>query len=211
MPRTPMDYSKTIIYKIVCNDLTNKDCYIGHTTNMAKRKHNHKYVCNNENDNYHNNKLYKIIRQNGGWSNWTMVLVETFPCKDNHEACKRQRELYEELGANMNRIEADEELDQYNKEYRDERELDLKQKQKHYREANKDYYKDYQKKYREEHREEKQEYHKEYNQKYYQKNKAEIIEKYKQKIKCEFCNKLQTKWNMRRHMGTCKSKPKEEN
>ncbi len=145
MPRTPMDYSKTIIYKIVCNDLTNKDCYIGHTTNMAKRKHNHKYVCNNENDNYHNNKLYKIIRQNGGWSNWTMVLVETFPCKDNHEACKRQRELYEELGANMNRIEADEELDQYNKEYRDERKLDLKQKQKHYREANKDYYKDYQK------------------------------------------------------------------
>ena len=47
MPKTPMDYSKTIIYKIVCNDLSIKECYVGHTTDMTKRKCSHKYSCNN--------------------------------------------------------------------------------------------------------------------------------------------------------------------
>ena len=92
MPRTPRDYSKNIIYKIVCNDLSVEDCYVGHTTDMSKRKYAHKYVCNNENCKGYNYKIYKIIRQNGGWDNWNMVLVEKFPCKDNSEACKRERE-----------------------------------------------------------------------------------------------------------------------
>ena len=96
------DYSKTIMYKIVCNDLNVKECYVGHTINMTKRKYKHKSICHNEKDKGHNTKIYQIIRQNGGWSNWSMILVEKFPCKDKHEACKRERELYEELGAKLN-------------------------------------------------------------------------------------------------------------
>jgi len=42
MPKVPTDYSKTIIYKIVCNDLNVNECYIGHTTNFIKRKGQHK-------------------------------------------------------------------------------------------------------------------------------------------------------------------------
>ena len=102
MPKIPMDYSKTIMYKIVCNDLSVKACYVGHTTDMAKRKWSHKSVCNNEKSKQHNLKIYKIIRQNGGWSNWSMLLIETFPCKDNYEACKRERKVYEEIDAKMN-------------------------------------------------------------------------------------------------------------
>ena len=102
MPKIPMDYSKTIMYKIVCNDLSVKACYVGHTTDMAKRKWSHKSVCNNEKSKQHNLKIYKIIRQNGGWSNWSMLLIEPFPCKDNYEACKREREVYEEIDAKMN-------------------------------------------------------------------------------------------------------------
>ena len=102
MPKTILDYGKTIMYKIVCKELTIKDCYIGHTTNMTKRKAQHKFSCNNEKDKSYNLKIYKIIRQNGGWDNWTMILVEEFPCKDKYQACKRERELYEELGAFMN-------------------------------------------------------------------------------------------------------------
>jgi len=92
------------MYKIVCKDLNVKDCYVGHTTDMTKRKCGHKHVCNNEKNKDHNLKIYKIIRENGGWDNWTMVLVETFPCKDKHEACRRERELYEELDAKMNTL-----------------------------------------------------------------------------------------------------------
>ena len=50
MPKIPIDYSKTIIYKIVCNDLSIKECYVGHTINMTKRKCCHKSTCNNEKD-----------------------------------------------------------------------------------------------------------------------------------------------------------------
>jgi hypothetical protein len=42
MPKKLIDYSKTIIYKIVCNDLNIKDVYVGHTTNFIKSKALHK-------------------------------------------------------------------------------------------------------------------------------------------------------------------------
>ena len=76
MPIT--DYSKTIMYKFVCNDLNVTDCYVGHTINMTKRKYKHKSICHNEKDKHHNLKIYQIIRENGGWENWNMVLVEKF-------------------------------------------------------------------------------------------------------------------------------------
>ncbi len=118
MPIT--DYSKTIIYKIVCNDLTIKDCYVGHTINMTKRKCSHKSICHNEKSKHHNLKIYQIIRQTGGWSNWSMILVEKFPCRDKHEACKREREIFEELDAKMNIVKpyiTQEEIKLYYQDY----------------------------------------------------------------------------------------------
>ena len=190
MPRTPMDCSKTIIYKIVCNDLTVKDCYVGHTTDMTKRKWQHKTACNNEKNKAHNQKIYKIIRENGGWDNWTMLLVEKFPCKDKFEACKREREVYEEMDAIMNTrspYRTQEEHKEYKKLYYQERKEETKQK-----------HKQNQKKYREEHREELK--------KYYQEHKKEIAEKNKEKAECEYCSKLLSKCSMSRHHKICKSK-----
>ena len=40
MPKINCEYSKTVIYKIVCNDINITDCYIGHTTAFSKRKAN---------------------------------------------------------------------------------------------------------------------------------------------------------------------------
>ena len=37
MPKQIIDYSKNIIYKMVCNDLNVKDVYVGHTTNFINR------------------------------------------------------------------------------------------------------------------------------------------------------------------------------
>ena len=67
MPRQTMNYSNTIIYKIVCNDLNIKDCYVGHTTDFKSRKCKHKSVCNNANAKEFNYYVYKFIRENGGW------------------------------------------------------------------------------------------------------------------------------------------------
>jgi len=206
MPIT--DYSKTVMYKFVCNDLTVKDCYVGHTTDMTKRKCQHKSDCNNEKGKHHNLKIYQIIRKNGGWSNWSMILIEEFPCKNKPEACKRERELYEELDAKMNMslpYITQEELRQYYKQYG-----------KQYREDHKQYHKKYSEQYYQDHKEElkqnKKQYYqdhkeelKKYKKKYYQEHK----ENYKQnhiKIECDFCNKLLFKSSMYRHIKTCKSK-----
>ena len=42
MPKTSFEYSKNIIYKICCKDITIKDIYVGQTTNITKRRYNHK-------------------------------------------------------------------------------------------------------------------------------------------------------------------------
>jgi hypothetical protein len=47
-------------------------------------------------------KIYKTIRDNGGWENWSMFEIEKYPCKDVHEACARERYYYEQLNSNLN-------------------------------------------------------------------------------------------------------------
>ena len=102
MPRKPIDYSNTIIYKIACNDLAITESYVGHTTSFKERKFNHKYKCNNENDEKYNLKVYKYIRENGGWDNFTMIEIEKYPCKDGNEAKARERYWHEKLNSSLN-------------------------------------------------------------------------------------------------------------
>ena len=57
MPKTDIDYSNTIIYKITCTNPEIKDVYVGHTTNFVQRKHCHKQGCNNTKSSNYNCKL----------------------------------------------------------------------------------------------------------------------------------------------------------
>jgi hypothetical protein len=102
MPRHAIDYSKTIIYKIVCNDLNITETYVGHTTNFVKRKYEHKRVCNIETDKHFNLKVYKTIRENGGWDNWSILEICKYSCNSFHEAALEERRHYELLNANLN-------------------------------------------------------------------------------------------------------------
>ena len=104
MPKTEIDYSKCVIYKIVSKDLTITDCYVGHTTNFRKRKNKHKdHIYDVENKNgKHNFKVYQYIINNGGWENWIMIEVEKYPCGDGNEARARERYWYETLEATLN-------------------------------------------------------------------------------------------------------------
>ena len=103
MPKKEIDLSKTVIYKIVCNDLTVKDCYVGSTTDFRKRKCCHKTRCLNKRDKFYDYEVYKCIRNNGGWDNWAMVLVEEYPCDTSLKARARERHYIEQLNANLNR------------------------------------------------------------------------------------------------------------
>ena len=105
MPKSDIDYSNTIIYKITCIDPNIKDIYVGHTTNFVQRKYSHKQTCNNIKSPYYNFKLYKTIRENGNWSNWEMTIVNFYNCKDHLEARQKEQEYYISLNANLNSIE----------------------------------------------------------------------------------------------------------
>jgi hypothetical protein len=100
MPKVDIDYSNTIIYKITCKDPSITDVYVGHTTNFVQRKHAHKQSCVKEQC-----KLYTTIRNNGGWINWTMEIINFFNCKDHYEARIKEQEYFELLHATLNSIQ----------------------------------------------------------------------------------------------------------
>tara|TARA_R110000823_G_C15699471_1_gene476302 strand:+ start:159 stop:659 length:501 start_codon:yes stop_codon:yes gene_type:complete len=91
-----------VIYKIVCDDLPDY-VYVGSTSAFRQRKAQHKSDCNNETCKTHNIKLYKIIRDNGDWDNWRMMIINE--CEEG--ISKTQAHIIEEefrvkLNANMN-------------------------------------------------------------------------------------------------------------
>ena len=105
MPKTDIDYSNTIIYKITCKDVNVKDVYVGHTTNFVQRKHAHKQSCCNDKTANYKCKLYEVIRNNGGWTNWQMEIINFYNCYDHYEARQKEQEYFISLNATLNSIE----------------------------------------------------------------------------------------------------------
>ena len=105
MPKVKIDYSNTIFYKIFCKDPSVKELYIGHTTNFVQRKYAHKQSCINTKSVNYNCKVYKVIRDNMGWDNWTMEIIAFHNCEDLHSAKKQEQQYFEEYNATLNSIE----------------------------------------------------------------------------------------------------------
>jgi hypothetical protein len=118
MSKSSIDYNNTIIYKIISNNPDITECYVGHTTKFIQRKRKHKECCNNEKSKSYNYNVYKFIRENGGWDNWTMVEIEEYPCADMNEACSRERYWYENLNAKLNKNVPNRKWEEYSLEYR---------------------------------------------------------------------------------------------
>ena len=87
MPKTAIDWTKTCIYKIYCNDNTITDCYIGRTTDFIRRKYSHMILCKKNKD----LPVYSFINEHGGWNNWSIEIIEHFPCLDSIEAGNREK------------------------------------------------------------------------------------------------------------------------
>ena len=149
MPRLPIDYSRTIIYKICCNDVNIKKVYVGHTTDLTRRRKEHKYNCNLESKKEYDTYKYQFIRDNGGWDNWSLVPVEVFPCNNVNEAHIRERFWIEELTAELNKsipsrtfkeyLESNKKkINQIRKEYYENNQKIICEKVKKYRDENKE-------------------------------------------------------------------------
>jgi len=150
MPRQAMDYSKCVIYKIICNNLTITECYVGHTNNFVKRKYQHKHSCNTINC-----KLYQMIRENGGWDNWTMTPICEYPCENYIQACIKEEEYRIELQSSLNNNKCYIELsrDKYKKKWAEEHKEEIAEKAKEKYQKNKEIVAEKNKIYRDENKE----------------------------------------------------------
>ena len=96
------NYSNSVIYKIVCNNKSIHDIYVGSTCSFISRKAQHKSACNNANGKVYNLKVYKCIRGLGGWSNWSMIPIMQFPCESKMALQIKEREVMENHNATLN-------------------------------------------------------------------------------------------------------------
>ena len=211
MPETATDYSKNVIYKIQHND-DDSLLYVGHTTNFIKRKYKHKSECK-----LSQNPLYNMVRDNGGWECFTMIVIQNFACENSMEACIEEDRVMRELKASMNTLRAyvsPEERQKKMREYNENNKKHITEKRKQNYQANKKDISDNGKAYREANKESIMEYMKEYRQanretiletvkKYQQANKELISEKRKQPVECE-CGCVIKKGDLAKHKRTKK-------
>jgi len=92
----------SVVYKIYCKDPNIKDCYIGSTKDFRNRKKQHKRKCNNPNYKDYNYKVYKFIRNNGGFENWAFEILETFNTIDKQYLHKIERKYVESNNSTLN-------------------------------------------------------------------------------------------------------------
>ena len=141
MPKIPINYENTIIYKLIHkDDFENNNIYIGSTTDFIRRKTKHKYDCNDIKGAGYNSKKYQYIRNNGGWDEWDMIEIEKYPCNDGNEARAREEYWKCYFNAQLNSIsayltDAQKKINcnRHNKEYYyDKRDAVLKRRKEYY-------------------------------------------------------------------------------
>jgi len=93
-------------YIIKCKDENITDNYIGSTINLKQRLQHHLEVCNNDIHRGYYIKIYKIIRENGGFENWDMEELFTCECDNEIEARKIEQKLIEEYQPTLNTYRA---------------------------------------------------------------------------------------------------------
>ena len=142
------------IYKICCDDCPDF-VYVGSTKAFRQRKASHKKDYKTK-----DLKLYNTIRENGGWDNWRMVILEDCGEISFTQARIKEEEHRVKLNANLNSIKC----------FRTEE--NLKKQQKKYYNENQEKILEYKKDYYQNNKEQKNLYDKQY----YQNHKDKMFE-----------------------------------
>ena len=102
----PLDYSNTVIYRFYSKNPNIKDDYIGHSVDFYKRQSKHKNCCNNNKNSSKKRfhlKVYKFIRENGGYDNWQFEILVYPDLKDKDEAEKLEGHYIEIFKPTLNK------------------------------------------------------------------------------------------------------------
>jgi len=185
-----------VVYKISCLDTTVKETYVGSTVNFKDRMRCHKKACYNENYKRYNQPIYKFIRENGGWKNWNMNIIDSLTTTDEYEMIKCERKYIEEQQVRLNVQLPTRTKKQYYQDYKEEKleyqkqyHLDHKEKQN---EKSRLYYQDHKEEFIEKQKQ------------YYDANRETILKRQKEKIQCEKCGAFSTRCHLPRHQRTKK-------
>ena len=116
------ELQKYIIYKIVCILPDIEYCYVGSCKQFARRLYKHKRDAISN-----NSKIYKIIRQHGGFDNFKMEEIESIECDGSLDARVREQYYIETLNANLNTNRAYT-SEEDKKQYYSNHKIEIKQK-----------------------------------------------------------------------------------
>ena len=130
-----MNYNQARIYKITCNLPTINEIYIGSTADYEARSASHRSDCHNVKSPNYGYKVYNYIRSNGGFGNFTIDVIEHYPCADKKAMRIREQYWIDTLEPQLNdkkAYQSAEDLKQYKqhygKEYRTENRAELNTK-----------------------------------------------------------------------------------
>ena len=125
-------------YKLACN--TCKEVYVGKTCNIQNRLKGHKSNCTNINRCGYNSKVYKYIRENGGWEHWLMYIIEEglYTVEESKNIEKKYVVKYGTLNSEIPNNDRQKYMRNFNqKNYQQNKEAKIK-RTREYREKNKD-------------------------------------------------------------------------
>jgi hypothetical protein len=152
-----MEYTFYIIY---CKDENIPDCYVGSTINLDNRKKLHKSDCNNKNSIFFNFRVYKFIRDNGGFDNWIFGVLGIHTFDNKKDKLIREQYYIDCYDAKLNSYKAiangkknKEKVQLRNKKYYEENKKNILLQHTKYREENREQILLLKKKYYEENKE----------------------------------------------------------
>lgn len=113
------------IYKLHHIEDNTKKCYVGSTANYEMRIYMHTHHYNNPNNKQHNIKVYRYIRQNGGFEAWAFTILEEFENVSKIEKLNHENRYIQLHGATLNcqkpgAVYRAGGIQQYHQQYRDQ-------------------------------------------------------------------------------------------
>ena len=127
------DYSNSVIYKIVCKDISVREIYVGSTTNHYKRRQVHKTNCNCITGRAYNYPVYKFIREHGSWDNWEVIELYKYPCNSKEELIDEEARAYHRFICYFDMLNDQKPGRKYKKYYEDNRAKIIEQSAKYYK------------------------------------------------------------------------------
>jgi len=175
------------VYKIVCKDPSITEFYIGSTNNLDRRIIEHESICNNFNNPKSNLKVYKFIRENGGFANWDIIVEQETPNYDIKNRFITEQSYKDKLKPQLNSNNAfGTDRNKNNKKYRES--AKGKVYSKAYRDNNKEYLASLLQKWRDNNKDKLKNINKKWSDK---------------KYICNICNKSLSISNKSRHNKKC--------